>query len=212
MKRPHFSELKEQQKKTAKQVRVDEELDMESVQYVAGFDITFIKEKAVVGGAVLDVKTNRIVEKRHLVVDTPIQYVPGLIAFREGPPIMQLYFDLEYEPDVILVDGHGILHPHKAGLASFIGVELAKPTIGVAKALTEGEEKGEEILLDGEVRGIKVRTKEHARELIVSPGHMITVQQAAALVQNLVVPPHKQPEPLHVARRIAKKTAQELRN
>lgn len=211
MKRVHFGELKEQQKKTAKQVSVDE-LDLASVHYVAGFDITFIGEKAIVGAAVLDVETNNIVEKRHLVVDTPMQYVPGFIAFREGPPIMQLYFDLEYEPDVILVDGHGILHPEKAGLASYIGVELAKPTIGIAKTHGDAEERGEELIMNGEVRGIKVKTKEHARELIVSPGHLITTKQAAELVQKLVIPPHKQPEPLHVARRIAKKAAQELRS
>lgn len=209
MKRVNFAELKDIQKKTAKQVIVEDSFD--DIRYVAGFDVAFVGDKAVVGAAVFDVKEMKLVEKKSLVTKSAMNYIPGLLAFREGPVISQVYYDLEYDPDLLLIDGHGILHPEKCGLATFIGVELAKPTIGVAKSILEGEEKENEVLLDGEVRALKVRTKEHARPLYVSPGHMISLKTAAEFVKKLTVPPHKTPEPLHVARRIAKKAAEELK-
>ena len=109
-----------------------------------------------------------------------------------------------------MVDGHGILHEEKAGLASFIGVELAKPVIGVAKTLLVGEENGDEIMLNGELCGAKVVTKEHARPVYVSPGNMISLKTSVELVKKTMVPPHKLPEPLHVAHRIARKLAKEM--
>jgi len=208
MKKASFGELKDIQRKTAKQVVTEDSFD--EIKYIAGFDVAFIGDQAICGCAVLDAKTMEIKERKHLVIKAPMQYVPGFLAFREGPIIMQLYYDLEYDPDVIMVDGHGILHEDKAGLASFVGVELAKPVIGVAKTLLVGEEKGEDIVLNGEVCGAKVVTKEHARPVYVSPGNMISLKTAVELVKKTMVPPHKLPEPLHVAHRIARKIAKEM--
>lgn len=207
MKKASFGELKDIQKKTAKQVVTEDSFD--DIKYIAGFDIAFSGDTAIVGCAVLDAKTLEVKERKHLVTKAPMQYVPGFVAFREGPLILQLYYDLEYDPDVIMVDGSGILHEEGAGLASFVGVELAKPTIGVAKNITCGEEKGDEVVLDGEVRAIKVVTKEHANPVYVSPGNMISLKTAVELVKRTIIPPHKLPEPLHVAHKIARKTAKE---
>lgn len=210
MARIPFSELKDIQKKTAKQVITEDQFD--EIKYVAGFDVAFVGDKAVVGAAVFEYPSMKLVEKKHLVVKSPMQYVPGMLAFREGPPISQLYYDLEYDPDLLLIDGMGLTHPDKCGLATFVGVELAKPTIGISKSILEGEEKDGKVYLDGEIRALLVKTKEHARELYVSIGHMISLETAAELVKNMIVPPHKHPEPLHVARRIAKKSAKEIKN
>ncbi|MBW3019403.1 endonuclease V [Candidatus Woesearchaeota archaeon] len=210
MKKLSFGELKDIQKKTAKQVNTEDTFD--EIKYIAGFDVAFNGDTAICGCAVLDAKTLEVKEKKHLVVKAPMQYVPGFLAFREGPVIMQLYFDLEYDPDVIIVDGHGILHEGNAGLASFVGVELAKPTIGVAKTLLVGEEKGDDILLNGEVCGAKVVTKEHANPVYVSPGNMISLKTAVELVKKMIVPPHKLPEPLHAAHRIARKVSKEMQS
>jgi len=208
MKKLSFGELKDIQRKTAKQVSTED--SFEEVKYIAGFDVAFVGDQAICGCAVLDAKTLEVKEKRHLVVKAPMQYVPGFLAFREGPIIMQLYYDLEYDPDVIMVDGHGILHEGNAGLASFVGVELAKPVIGVAKTLLAGEEKGDDILLNGEVCGAKVRTKEHANPVYVSPGNMISLKTCIEWVKKTIVPPHKLPEPLHVAHKVARKMSKEM--
>ncbi len=203
-----FGKLKDMQVSIAAQFSGDDTLKTDEIRYIAGFDVSYFGNKCVCSAIVLDFKTLQVVEKKSLVTKTPMNYVPGFLAFREGPPICQTYFDLETEPDVIIVDGHGIAHPVNCGLATFVGVELGKPTIGVAKSLLVGEEKDGMILLEGNIVGKTVKTKEHANPLFVSPGNMISIETAAEIVKRCVVPPHKMPEPLHAAHRFADKVAE----
>ncbi|HLF54175.1 MAG TPA: endonuclease V [Candidatus Nanoarchaeia archaeon] len=207
-----FGKLKDMQSQIASQFSADDEIKIDEIKYIAGFDATYFGNKCVCSAVVLDFKTLQVVEKKFLVTKTPMNYVPGFLAFREGPPICQAYFDLEHEPDVLMVDGHGIAHPMKCGLATFVGVELSKPCIGIAKSLLVGEEKDGQILLDGEIVGKTVKTKEHANALFVSPGNFISIETAAEIVKKCVIPPHKMPEPLHAAHRYADKIAEEHKN
>ncbi|RLE45183.1 hypothetical protein DRJ22_04955 [Candidatus Woesearchaeota archaeon] len=211
MKKVNFDELKSIQRKVAKEVLTDDTIKPENIKLVAGFDVAYAKDKAVCACAVMDIKEMKVVERKHIVTKIPMNYVPGFLAFREGPPIAQLFYELEADPDVLLIDGHGIAHPQKCGTASFVGVEVAKPTIGIAKGLLFGEVKDDKIMNGEEIIGALVKTKEHAKPLYISAGHMISLETAIDLVKKLVVPPHKMPEPLHVAHRIADKTAQELK-
>lgn len=178
---------------------------------IAAFDCSIHGRKLVCAAAVVDPATMTVVEKKILVKDAPIPYIPGYTAFREGPLILELYYSLEKEPDVLIVDGEGIAHPDGAGLATFVGLELAKPTIGVAKELLGCELSDNDILRNGNIVGRQVRTKEHAKPLFVSPGHLITIERAATLVIESVRPPHKLPEPLHIAHRIADKYCDGIR-
>lgn len=196
------------QAQIAQQMQAEDSVKVDEIKYVAGFDLSYFGNKCVCSVVVLDFKTLEVVEKKFLVTKTPMNYVPGFLAFREGPPICQTYFDLECEPDVIIVDGHGIAHPMNCGLATFVGVELGKPTIGIAKSLLVGEAKDDQIILEGEIVGKLVKTKEHANPLFVSPGNMISIETAAEIVKRCVVPPHKMPEPLHQAHRFADKIAE----
>ncbi len=203
-----FGKLKDQQSQIAQQFSAEDGLKPDEIRYIAGFDVAYFGNKCVCSVVVLDYKTFEVVEKKFLVTKTPMNYVPGFLAFREGPPICQVYYDLECEPDVLIVDGHGIAHPLKAGLATFVGVELGKPTVGVAKTLLVGEEKDGLIMLEGEVVGKAVKTKEHANPLFVSPGNMVSIETAAEIVKHCAIPPHKLPEPLHQAHRFASKVAE----
>jgi deoxyribonuclease V len=200
-----FGKLKDMQSQIASQVSISDEVKPDEIRYIAGFDLAYVGAKCVCAAVVLDFKTLKVVERKFLVTKTPMNYVPGFLAFREGPPICQLYFDLETDPDVIIVDGHGIAHPMKCGLATFVGVELGKPCIGIAKSLLVGEEKDGMIVMDGEIVGKAVKTKEHANPLFVSPGNMISIDTAAEIVRRCVIPPHKLPEPVHAAHRFADK-------
>lgn len=191
----------------AKQVKTEDALKLDDIKTVAGFDVAFVGNKAVGAAVVLDFKTMTVLERKYLLTKPEIPYIPGLLAFREGPIILQLFYDLEHTPGILLVDGHGIAHPVRAGLASYVGVELGKPCIGVAKSLLVGEVVGDKVLIGEEVRGRLVKTKEHAKPIIVSPGHMLSVDTAAAIVKHCIVLPHKLPEPLHQARRYADKMA-----
>jgi deoxyribonuclease V len=193
----------------AQQVITEDRLKPEGIKYIAGFDLCYFGENAVCAGVVVDAKTLKIVEQKHLVTKPEIPYVPGLLAFRAGSAILQVYYGLEHDPDVLLVNGHGIAHMLRAGLACYVGVELGKPCIGVAKSILVGEQKGTDLVVGGEVRGKMVKTREHAKPLIVSPGHLVSVETSAEIVKKCVVQPHKLPEPLHLAHRLADKLAEE---
>lgn len=203
--------LKGVQKAIAHQVKTGDAVDLKGIKTIAGFDVAYAGEKAVCAAVVLDAKTMEVLERTYAVGKAEVPYVPGLLAFREGPLILQAYYDLEHDPDVLMVEGHGIAHPLKAGLASYVGVELAKPTIGVAKSILVGELSGEHIVVEGEVRGVQVKTRQYAKPVLVSPGHLVSVETAAEIARKCIVPPHKMPEPLHQAHRFADKIAGQYR-
>ncbi len=191
------------------QVSTEDAVSIDSIRYIAGFDVAYFGSKCVCSAVVFDFKTLKIVERKFVVTKTPMNYVPGLLALREGPPVCQAYFDLETEPDIIMVDGHGIAQDF--GIACFVGVELNKSCIGVAKSPI-GEEKDGFIIVNNTISGRLVKTREHANPLFVSPGNMISIDSAAEIVKRCIVPPHKLPEPLHAARRFADKIAEKFRN
>lgn len=134
----------------------------------------------------------------------PFPYIPGLLSFREIPMLMKAWERLETKPDVLMVDGIGIAHPRRLGIASHLGLLLGIPTIGVAKSVLTGthEEPGPEPgdrapLSDtktGEVIGMALRTKRRVRPVFVSPGHLITLDDAVTLVMQSVRA-HRLPEP-----------------
>ncbi len=194
-------------RETARQVKAEDSLKMGEIRTIAGFDAAFFGDKAVCAAVVLDFKTMDVIESKYLLAKAEIPYIPGFLAFREGNAIMQAYYDLEHDPDVLMVDGHGIAHPMRAGLACYVGVEAAKPCIGVAKKLLIGEIVDDKVMIGNEVRGKLVKTKEHAKPVIVSPGHLVSVETAAEIVRKCIVYPHKLPEPLHQAHRLAEKMA-----
>ena len=204
------AKLREMQEKLAEQVVLEDSIPLSKVKKIAGFDVAVHEKQLVCAVAVMSYPKLELVEKKVLVKREPMPYVPTLLAFREGPLILESYYNLESEPDVIMIDGHGIAHPYNAGLAAYVGVELAKPTIGVAKALLVGEQKDGDIVFEGEVVGKAVKTREFARPVFVSPGNMISIETAAELVKKCIVPPHKIPEPIHIAHRLADAKREEL--
>lgn len=195
--------LRDIQRKVAKEVSSADALKLSEIKTVAGFDVTYFDNKILCAAIVYDLEKKEIVEKKHTISKMPMQYIPGYRAFRDGPAILQTYYDLESEPQVLMILGHGISHPLKCGLATFVGAELAKPAIGVAKKLLTGDIEEEKIKILNETRGELVKTKEHAKPLYVSIGNMISLKNAVELVKKLNIPPHKLPEPLHLAHKHA---------
>lgn len=133
-------------------------------------------------------------------------YIPGLLSFRETPIIAEALEKLKTEPDVIFLDGQGIAHPRRFGIASHIGVLLDKPTIGVAKTRLVGEyeeppsEKGAWSPLKdkGEVIGAVLRTKNRVKPVFVSTGHRISLEEAVKLTLS-VARGYRIPEPTRIA-------------
>jgi deoxyribonuclease V len=109
------------------------------VRRVAGIDIGVKDDRARAAVVVLDWPSLETVEAS--VVEQPCRfpYVPGLLSFRECPSILAAFRRLRARPDLLMVDGHGIAHPRRFGIASHLGVLLDLPSIGCAKSLLTGE-------------------------------------------------------------------------
>ena len=180
------AQAKDIQQRLAEQVSTSGEVI--APRYIAGVDISAPKASGVATGAVvvLSYPELRVVETKIANSRLEFPYIPGLLSFRESPLILAACQELIITPDLILVDGQGIAHPRRIGLASHLGLLLNTPTIGCAKSRLcgEHEEPGSEPgsyaeLRDrGEVIGAALRTKSGVTPIYVSTGHKIDLQNA----------------------------------
>ncbi|MEK6837696.1 MAG: endonuclease V, partial [Nanoarchaeota archaeon] len=200
--------LKEEQLATARKVVTTDELG--EVRTIGGCDCAYVNNTVIAAVVVCDDKL-KIIEKQVAVVENDFPYMPGLLYYREGKAIEEAFSKLKNKPDVLLVDGNGVLHPLRCGLASHLGVELDQATIGVAKTRLLGEEdEAGNIKVGKEIIGAEFKAKEHAKPIYVSVGHKISLERAVDLVQKTTRQPHKLPEPLHLAHRLADKVRKEM--
>jgi len=112
---------------------------------------------------------------------------------------------LNQKPDLIMIKGHGIAHPLRIGMASQLGLQLNIPTIGIASKPICGRIANGKLIVDGEQRGAEVITRKFSNPVIVSPGHQTSMSQAIELVKHSIQQPHKLPEPIFVAHKLALK-------
>lgn len=193
----------------ARQVRVlDLPLPMPAT--VGGTDVSYTatgrEGDALAGLVVLEWGTWKVLEKVWARVKVDFPYVPGFLSFRELPALLEACGKLEKRPDLWLVDGAGIAHPRRLGLASHFGVTLDVPTVGVAKSRLVGTfgdlplEKGSMTpLMDKDERiGTVLRSRKGCRPLFVSPGHQVGLEQAAELALSCCTR-YRIPEPTRQA-------------
>jgi len=157
-------------------------------RFIAGVDISAHKAQKMATGAVvvLSYPDLRLVETEIVNEELNFPYIPGLLSFREAPLVLAACEKLAVTPDLILVDGQGIAHPRRMGLASHLGLFLDTPTIGCAKSRLCGSHKelGTEpvscadLIDGGEVIGAVLRTKLGTNPIYVSIGHKIDLQTA----------------------------------
>ncbi|HSU72800.1 MAG TPA: endonuclease V [Candidatus Binatia bacterium] len=202
--------LRDIQRSIAHDVILEDQLPFDKITKIGAFDCAQLNDKLICGAIVVEFPSMKVIERKFLIKKASMPYVPGYLAFREGPLMLELYYKLENDPDVLMVDGHGVAHPVGCGIACYIGVELHKPTIGVAKSLLIGQIEGDDISMDGIKVGKLVQTRQFAKPVFVTPGHLISIDTAAELVKRCVVPPHKLPEPVHIAHRLASKVRDRL--
>lgn len=202
-----FEKLKGEQQKLSAQVVLQD--GFKKVETIAGIDQAYFGTDVISCIVVCASKTMEVLETQTARKQALVPYKPGFLAYREMPAMVEAYHRLQQSPDVILVDGHGIAHPRRFGLASHFGLVVNKPTIGVAKSLVTGTLEQGKIYVGSELRGFALKTKEHATPLYISPGHLVGVGTALKVVRDCIRPPHKLPEPLHLAHRCAKKAMKE---
>ena len=183
-----------------------------SPRFIAGVDVSVSRARGAATGAVivLEYPSLSLVEAKVVHGEVDFPYVPGLLSFREAPLVLKAFEILETIPDLVLVDGQGIAHPRRIGLASHLGLFLDVPTIGCAKSRLcgrhgeLGDEAGSntELIDDGEIIGVALRTKLRTKPLYISVGHMIDLQMAVHWVLECCRG-YRLPEPTRLAHQAA---------
>jgi deoxyribonuclease V len=196
------------QKELRSRLRTDIPLALDNVRYVAGVDVSMTKDNpTLTAGIVLWDRTDgTILETASVQTPATFPYVPGLLSFREIPALLQAVAMLTNEPDVWLVDGHGIAHPRRLGIAAHFGLLIDRPTIGVAKSRLTG--KFEEPMLAAGSRsdlmdhdeqiGVVYRSKLKSNPLFLSPGNRIDLPSAVKIVE-VCLRGYRLPEPTRLA-------------
>ena len=159
------------------------------VRVVAGADIAICKESndGYAGVVVMSFPDLEIVETAAVLAPLSFPYIPGLLSFREIPLLLKAFSRLTRVPDLILVDGQGIAHPRRFGIACHLGLLLDRPTIGCAKTRLVGRHKAPPLRRGGithlyddnhRVIGAVVRTKDRTNPIYVSIGHKVDLRTA----------------------------------
>ncbi|PSQ12012.1 endonuclease V [Halobacteriales archaeon QS_5_70_15] len=232
--------MEELQRDIAREARFEDGLPFDPARVgarngplVAGVDQAFLTdrepERAV--SAVVVLRGDAVVERVHAVTSLSIPYLPGLLAFREGGPILAALAELETDPDLLVLDGSGRIHFREAGLAAHVGVLVDRPALGVAKSLLCGEprepvdglperarvpvEADDRMAVEsGTVVGYAYQSRQYAdsrriNPLYVSPGHRVSAETAVNLVERCGGE-YKLPEPTRLADTYADEVKREL--
>ncbi|HID88309.1 MAG TPA: deoxyribonuclease V [Anaerolineae bacterium] len=180
------------------------------VHWIAGVDVSVRGEISKAGVVVLSFPELEPTEA--VTAERPVEfpYIPGLLAFREGPVVLDAMEKLRHRPDLVIFDAHGLSHPRRMGLATHLGVLLDLPSIGCAKSRLCGEheepplERGGWVpLFDGEkVIGAVLRTRTGVHPVYVSVGHRVDLESAVEWVLRCCTR-YRLPEPTRWAHRVA---------
>ncbi|CAN5851771.1 deoxyribonuclease V [soil metagenome] len=170
---------------------------------IAGADVSMDRgvSRGYAGIVVLDADSLETVEEAGAVAELSFPYIPGLLSFRELPPLAAARVRLRRLPDVLIFDGQGVAHPRRFGVACHGGLLFGVPSIGCAKSILVGthgplgEERGStaELVHRGEVVGMAVRTRGGVKPVYVSAGHLMDLATAVRLVLQ-VSPRFREPE------------------
>ena len=176
--------------------RIELKDSFNQIRVVAGADVSFDKSKKEGYGGVIAYSFPELeeIERRGVRKEVTFPYVPGLLAFREAPVLLDAFASLKVDPDVILFDGQGLAHFRRMGIATHMGILLNKPSIGCAKSRLIGryEQPGDDAgsyspLVDrGETVGVVLRTRKRVRPIFVSPGNKISLKTCIEIVLKCV--------------------------
>lgn len=187
--------------------------DGRAVETIGGVDIALGEATARAAVVVLRFPSLEPIEAVTAEAPLVFPYIPGLLAFREGPALLAAWEQIRHKPDLLMFDGQGIAHPRGLGIAAHMGLWLDLPTIGVAKSRLYGRyalpglDPGDQSDLfdprDSErIIGAVVRTKKRANPIFISPGHRIDVPNAVAFVRGCLAG-YRLPEPTRWAHKVA---------
>ncbi len=181
----------------------------EELRLIAGVDQAFIDDRIISGVVVLKCDSLEPAERTNSIQKVTFPYIPTFLSFREGPAIMSAFKKLRTSPDILMVDGAGINHPRRAGIATHIGVALDVPTIGITKKILCG--RGVEPSVVGDAApliyedkqvGWLLKSSKRSRAIIIAPGHRVSLESSVSIVKACLRG-HKLPEPVRLAHEYA---------
>jgi deoxyribonuclease V len=171
-------------------------------------DQAFVDDRIISGAVVLG-PSLEVISRATCTMQAAFPYIPGLLSFREGPVAIRAARKLIPRPTLLFVDGCGVNHPRMAGLASFIGVMLDLPTIGITKNVLCGDGEIPEkagiatpLFCNGVQVGHLLKSKDGCRLIVVAPGHRVSMQSSLDLTYKYLAN-SKLPEPCRLAHQYA---------
>lgn len=179
-----------------------------SITTIAGGDISHNKDSDTVyaGIVILSYPEMQVLSYSLVISETKFPYVPQYLGFREVPALLQAWEQIPRKPDLIVLDGQGVTHPRRMGIASHFGVLADQAAIGCAKNMLFGSYNPlgldklsiSPITSYNEVMGYALRTKTGVKPVYISPGHKVSVKDSLAIMEKCVLK-HRIPEPTRMA-------------
>ena len=197
-----------------KKIMLKNTFDKNNIKLVAGVDLAYWevgnKQYGTCCIVVIDYDTKEVVEKVNSIGEIKVPYIPGFLAFRELPLVIEASKKLVSEPDIFIFDGNGYLHFNHMGIATHASFFLDKPTIGVAKSylkidgidfdMPEDKEGAyTDIVIKEEVYGRVLRTKKAIKPIFISVGNYIDLETTMEIVLNLINNESRLPIPTRLA-------------
>ncbi len=179
---------------------------------LAAVDAAFTDELVLAAVCLFSFPGLELLEEQTGVEPVRFPYIPGFLSFREGPAIYRTLLKLSQKPDLLLIDGQGIAHPRRLGIATFLGIILKIPSIGCAKSHLVGDFRMpartagsySPLTHRGELVGYVLRSRTAVRPIFVSPGHLVSHQDSLNLVRRCLRG-YRVPEPLRRAHQLTQK-------
>jgi deoxyribonuclease V len=170
-----------------------------AIRRIGGVDCSYIGDQYVIAGlVVIEYDTLQPIYRTFEVQKLDFPYIPGFLAYREAPAMIGAVEKAKIKPDVLMVDGFGINHPRRCGIACHVGIKLDMPTIGVGKSFLCGKIFGDDIHQDGKKVGMLVYADSTKKPVYVSAGHKISLETAVSIVSRCFIK-GKIPEPTRLA-------------
>jgi len=185
------------QKKLSPQVEEGGEVPSE-LRYLVGCDASYFYDTTLAAASLVNYEDLELRRIKCVREPTRFPYIPGLLAFREGPSVLRAIRSIRAKSYVCLVDAHGLAHPRRFGLACFVGLALDHPTIGVAKSLLYGQVRDKAVFDNEERRIAEILPLPGNRKVIyVSVGHKISLKDAVKIVKHCLT--QRGPLPINLA-------------
>ena len=201
----NYIKIIELQNEFSKKVITHDYLNNNNIRNVCGIDVSYKDLNAFCSAVIVNKNTLEIIEIVNEKRTISYPYIPGFFMLREGEPLLKIVRLLKNLFDVLLIDGHGVLHPRQCGLASYVGIMIDKPTIGVAKNLLCGSIlESSYVEYNKTILGYTIK-KNNKKNIYVSVGHKISLETSIDIVKKLTKKSEFIPEPLRIADIYSKK-------